>query len=465
MTPDREPSLVRGLGPWAAAAVTVGTMIGTGIYLKPSEMARLAGTPELVLWAWIVAGFLSLLGALCYAELGSAMPEAGGPYVYLRRAFGPRWGFLYGWSTTLLTNPASTASLAAGTVLFASFFLPGVTTPVLSLQMPLSGGQWLWTVSVGQLLAVGLIWAIALINFMRVAVGGWGGVARTATKVLTLAAVIGLGVVLGLQEPGMPAATVLGDHSRGTAGFMAAVVAALWAYTGWHTLLHAGGEVAAPGRNIPRALVGGFLTTALLFIVFNVVCLAVLPFDQIAGSDHVASDLLVAVAGSGMAGWLTLAMIISAIGSLTSSTMAGARVPYAMAREGEFFRWLGRVDPGTASPRRAVAFQAVLAPVLVLTGTFEELTALFIFAQWLFWALTVSALIRLRSREPELPRPYRVRPHPLVPALFIVLAIGVALSILVQRPVRSGVGLLLILSGVPAWSLWNRQRDSGPAAQ
>lgn len=458
MTPDREPSLVRGLGPWTAAAVTVGTMIGTGIYLKPSEMARLAGTPELVLWAWIVAGGLSLLGALCYAELGTAMPEAGGPYVYLRRAFGPRWGFLYGWATSLVTSPASTASLAAGTILFASYFFPGLTAPLLAIDLPLPGGPLQWTISLGQVLAAGLIGVIVLINFMRVSAVGWVGLVLTAIKVLSLAAVIGLGLFLGLRDAGNAPPDLVVHQSNGVTGFLAAVVAALWAYTGWHTLLHAGGEVADPVRNIPRAVVGGFLATALLFLAFNVVCLAVLPFDQIARSDHVASDMLVAVAGPGMAGWLTLAMIISALGTLNSSTMAGARVPYAMAREGEFFRVLGRVDRATAAPQMAVAFQGLLAPVLVLTGTFEELTALFIFAQWSFFALTGVALIRLRSTEPAQVGAYRARPYPLVPLLFIGLAGGLALSILLQRPVRSGIGLLLILSGLPVWSLWHKRQ-------
>ena len=465
MTPGRKTSLVRGLGPWAAGAVTVGTMIGTGIYLKPSEMARLAGTPDLVILAWVVAGFLSLLGALCYAELGTAMPEAGGPYIFLRRAFGPRWGFLYGWATAWVTSPASTASLAAGTLLFASYFFPGLSTVLVSLEVPVPGGPWLWSITLGQVLAAGLIGLIVLINFMRVAAVGWVGLLLTGIKVLSLAVVIGLGVVLGIRETGPALSPVAVHQSGGLSGFLAAVVAALWAYTGWHTLLHAGGEVADPARNIPRAVIGGFLGTATLFIIFNLVCLAVLPFEQIARSEHVASDMLLAVAGPGLAGWLTLAMIISAIGTLNSSTMAGARVPFAMAREGEFFEVLGRVDSRTAVPQAAVAFQGLLAPLLVLTGTFEELTALFVFAQWSFFGLSGAALIRLRSADPDRPGVYRSRPYPLVPLLFVILAGALAVSILIQRPVRSGLGLLLILTGLPAWSLWTRGRKSVASSQ
>lgn len=435
-------------------------MIGTGIYLKPSEMARLAGTPDLVLWAWVVAGALALLGALCFAELGTSMPEAGGPYVFLRRAFGPRWGFLYGWATSWVTSPASTASLAAGTLLFASFFFPGLATALFSMEVPIPGGPWLWVVTLGQLLAAVLIGVIVLINFMKVSAVGWVGLVLTTIKVGSLVAIIAVGVVLGLR--GDAAAPLSGNtfEPRGVGGFLAAVVAALWAYTGWHTLLHAGGEVADPVRNIPRAVIGGFLVTAALFIVFNVVCLVVLPFEAIVGSEHIASDMLVAAAGPGMAGWLTVAMIISAIGTLNSSTLAGARVPFAMAREGEFFAILGRVDARTAVPRAAVVFQGVLAPLLVLTGTFEELTALFIFAQWIFFALSGAALIRLRSRDASRPDLYRTRPYPLVPVLFVGLAAGLALSILIGRPVRSGLGLLLILSGLPAWSLWKGKPTS-----
>jgi APA family basic amino acid/polyamine antiporter len=241
--------------------------------------------------------------------------------------------------------------------------------------------------------------------------------------------------------------------------FLAALAAALWAYDGWEDLNLVGSEVADPQRNFPRALVGGVAFVALVYVLFSATCLKVLPFGEMANSQHVASDVLARVIGHGTATWITLAMVISALGSMNSSILSGARVPYAMARDGIFFKIADGIHPKYRTPGRALIFQGTLASVMALSGTFEELTSLYIFAGWIFYGLAVIALFRLRKTEPGLERPYRCWGYPWVPGLFVVGALALTVNIWFQRPGRSTIGLVLILAGLPLYRHWARKND------
>jgi amino acid transporter len=240
------------------------------------------------------------------------------------------------------------------------------------------------------------------------------------------------------------------------AAFLAALAAALWAYDGWEDLNLVGSEVTEPQKNFPRALLGGVALVAAIYLLFSAACLRVLPFSAVASSSHIASDVVEHVAGHGAAYWMTLAMVISAIGSLNSSVLSGARVPYAMARDGIFFKIADGIHPKFLTPARALIFQGVLAGLMALTGTFEELTNLFIFAAWIFYGLAVVALFRLRKTEPEMPRPYRCWGYPWVPGIFIAGAMALTIGILIDRPGRSSIGLLLIVAGLPFYRYWTR---------
>src|SRR6266478_8706137 len=238
--------------------------------------------------------------------------------------------------------------------------------------------------------------------------------------------------------------------------FLATLAASLWAYDGWEDLNLVGSEVENPQRNFPRALVGGVAFVAAIYLLFSAACLKVLPFESVAASPHIASDVVEHVAGRGAAAWITLAMVISALGSMNSSVLSGARPSYAMARDGIFFKIVDGIHPKYRTPGRALIFQAVLASLMALTGTFEELTNLFIFAAWIFYGAAVVALFRMRKTEPEMPRPYRCWGYPWVPGMFVAGALALTLSILVQRPGRSLIGLLLIAAGLPFYRHWNR---------
>jgi amino acid transporter len=456
--------LVRGLGAWASAAIVVGTMIGTGIFLKPAEMAREGRTVSVVFAAWIVGAILSLFGALSFAELGAMIPEAGGEYAYLRRAFGPAWGFLFGWMHSIVGRPSSMASISAGMMRFLSFLLPVVAAPLFTVHIAIPGlSGWLrpydFVFTWAQPLAV--LWLVAMtgVNYLGVRLGGAVQIFLTAIKIISVVIVIGVAFfspapAARVPDPFWPAA---GDGGGMILrAFLAALAAALWAYDGWEDLNLVGSEVQDPQRNFPRALVGGVSLVAVIYLLFSAACLKVLPFENVAASPHIASDVVEHVAGRGAAAWITLAMVISALGSMNSSVLSGARVPYAMARDGIFFKIADGIHPKYRTPARALIFECVLASVMALSGTFEELTNLFIFAGWIFYGFAVVALFRMRKTEPDLPRPYRCLGYPWVPGLFVAGALALTFNIWLQRPGRSSIGLLLILAGLPFYRSWQK---------
>jgi APA family basic amino acid/polyamine antiporter len=465
MSNVRKLELVRGLGPWTSAAIVVGTMIGTGIFLKPAEMAADAGSLLIVFAAWIAGGILSLFGALAFAELGAAIPEAGGEYAYLRRAFGPMWGFLFGWMHSIVGRPASMASIAAGLLRFCGFLVPALTVPifVLHLPVPFFHDPYVFVFSWAQPLAIVALAALAFINYLGVRVGGNVQVILTFIKVSSVAAIILL--AFALARPGGAGLHPFLPVAHGAAaltGFFGALAASLWAYDGWEDLNLVGSEVADPQRNIPRALILGVLFCSVIFMLFSAAAHWVLPFAQVAQSEHVASDVVARISGRNAALWVTLAMAVSALGTLNASTLSGARVPYAMARDALFFRRTARIHPTFRTPGGALLFECVLASVFVLSGTFEELTSLFIFATWIFYGLAVVSLMRLRRTEPDLPRSYHCWGYPWVPVTFVAGALALTITLWLARPVRSSIGLGLILSGLFFYRYWRKKLPGNP---
>jgi APA family basic amino acid/polyamine antiporter len=297
------------------------------------------------------------------------------------------------------------------------------------------------------------------VNYLGVRLGGAVQVVLTFLKIASVLLVIGVAFFLSRStaHPGDP----VWPSTPGLLGaFLAALAAALWAYDGWEDLNLVGSEVENPERNFPRALVGGVSMVTVVYLLFSAACLRVLPFESVARSSHIASDVVQYAAGRGAAFWVTLAMVVSGIGSLNSSTLSGARVPYAMARDGIFFRIADGIHPKFLTPARALIFQGVLASLMALTGTFEELTNLFVFAAWIFYGLAVVALFRLRKTEPEMPRPYRCSGYPWVPAIFVAGALALTVSLWLERPGRSSLGLLLIAAGLPFYRHWARRSST-----
>jgi amino acid transporter len=437
---------------WSATAIVIGDTIGTGVFLVTSDMARAVGSAMLVFVAWIAGGFIVLCGAFCYAELGAAFPKAGGPYVYLSRGLGPLWGFLFGWMSSFLERPVAMATLAAGFLRFAGFLFPVVGTPLFRGHV----GSYEFVFTMAQPLAAMVVLVVTAINYLSVRMGGAIQVLLTCLKMGTILGIVIAGVLFGGKHvvETVPVIAPLGWKTIGA--LLTGLVPAMWAYNGFNDLGDLGEEIVHPQKNIPVAIILGLLTVGGLYLLANVVYFHTLPFAEIAASQHVASDVVQSFAGARGAAWLTVAMAVSALGALHVVVMTGARIPFAMARDGVFFSFAKRIQPSFHTPSGALIFLGCVAALLALTGTFEELYSLFVFAVWIFFALTAIAVIRLRRVEPGLARPYRAWGYPWTVLIFFFAAVALTINLWMGRPVRSSLGLLVIAAGVPFFYRWRR---------
>jgi APA family basic amino acid/polyamine antiporter len=440
---ERKPHLVRDLGIWAATAVVIGDTIGTGVFLVSSDMARAVGSTQLVIAAWILGGLIVLFGAFCYAELGAAFPKAGGAYVYLEEGLGPVWGFLFGWMSSVLERPVGMATLAAGFLRFVGFFIPAVSTPWMSGHI----GSYEFTITAAQPLAAVIVLFVTAVNYFSVRMSGAIQVFLTALKILTIVIIVVAGVFLATPSAVTSAKPAYGLGS--ISALLTALVPAMWAYNGFNDLGTLGEEIRQPEKNLPRAILLGLAIIGLLYLSANLVYFHTLSFEQVKGSQHVASDAVSTFAGRSGAMWVTLAMAVSALGALHVVVLTGARIPYAMARDGVFFEFTGRIHPSFHTPTGSLVFLGTLAALLALTGTYEELYSLFVFAVWIFFALNAIALIRLRLKKPQMLRPYHAWGYPWTCIVFLIAALALTVNLWMIRPVRSTLGLLVILTGVP----------------
>jgi len=447
------PELARDLGVSHASAVVVGTIIGSGIFLVPSEMMQAVGSAKLVYLAWIVAGLLSFFGALTYAELGTMKPEAGGEYVYVRDGYGPLAGFLYAWTTFLISKPASIATVTTGFVRILgtfpalAFFNRNVaTTPMV--------------ITYGQLVAIGAAIFISILNYIGIRKAGDFQLVFTILKVGIILAivVVGFGASAGSWRN---FATDFAGAKGGITGFMAALVAALWAYDGWNDLNMVAGEIRRPERSIPIALVAGVGIVAALYILVNAAVQYVLPAAAVAASPRPASDAMAVTLGQAGASIVSAAMALSMLVTLNGTTMSGGRVPFAVARDGYFFSALAKVHPRFHTPSTSIVVQAILACLLLLVGgSFRQLFSLAIFAEWLFYLVTSSTLFVFRRREPGTDRPYKVWGYPVVPALFIAASAALLYYTFTDNLRNSFMGTLVIVAGIPVFYLFRRERHA-----
>jgi APA family basic amino acid/polyamine antiporter len=446
-------------------AVVVGSMVGQAIFLVSNDVARELGSPMRVLLLWITAGIVVLFGALCYAELGAAMPEAGGDYVYLTRGLSPIWGFLFGWTSTMILKPAPAAVITAGIVRLAGFLVPSISTPILAwhIRLPLVSHAFPFTLSASQPLAVTVIVLVTALNYFAVKTVGRVQIVLTALKVAALAAIFFLGLLPLKRIAVLPQPAPVPAHAPIEA-LLIAVVPVMLAYNGFQFLGNLGGEIINARRNLPRAVVLGTALVMILYALITWTYFHILGFSGVSHSAHVASDALTVMVGSGGAKWLTVFMILSAFGALHANFLSGPRVPFAMASEGHFFAFSSYIHPVFPTPSQAIIFHACIATMLVLTGTYQELYSYDIFATWAFFPLTVAALFQLRRKLPSLQRPYRVWGYPWTPLVFALVALAISFNLFLLRPVRSSVGLAIILLGIPFYRHWrNRTLDISAA--
>jgi len=455
---ERKPELIRGLGLAAASSIVVGTVIGTGIFLVTSSMLGAVKSPWVLILVWIVGAFLSLFGALTYAELGAALPAAGGEFVFLKRAYGRLPAYLYGWTLFAVSKPGSIAAQSTGFALFLTVLFPSLD--VTWRHYSVGVGASVFDLRLGgiQAIAVTMIVLLSAANARGVKVGGVIQTLFTACKVGGILALVGLGFGMGRGDwSHFAEKAAAGDlHAGALALFGVALIQALWAYDGWNNLPMVAGEVHNPQKNIPRALIVGMMLVGGLYILTNVAYVYVLHPQQIADSTRVASSVALELLGPFGANFIALIAAISTFASLNGSILTGSRVPYAAARDGLLFRPLARVHPRWLTPHVSIVAQALLAVVLVFSGTFSEIITYVIFSEWVFYGLVTAGVFVLRRREPALPRPYRTWGYPWVPAGFVVCSAVLLVNSLIEQPVQSGFGLLIILSGLLFYPLFRK---------
>ncbi len=452
-SPTKAPTLSRDLGVSHATALVVGTLIGSGIFLVPAEMMQAVGSAGLVYLAWVVGGVLSFAGALTYAELGAMKPQAGGEYIYIRDAYGPLPGFLYAWTTFAVSKPASVATITTGFVRILGTFPALAFMNHAAIRSPL-------LIAYGQFVAMAAAIVITWLNYIGVKRAGEFQLVFTVLKVAMIisVAVLGFSATSGSWRN-------FGTHftgaTGGIAGFMAALVAALWAYDGWNDLNMVGGEIRDPGRNIPIALLAGVATVAGLYMLTNAAVQYVLPAAAIAASPGPASEATAIAVGLWGAAIVSAGMAISMLVTLNGTTMSGARVPFALARDGYFFKAMAEVHPRFHTPSVALLVQLALSMFLLLfAGNFRQLFSLAIFAEWLFYMITASAVFVLRRKEPNAARPFRTWGYPLVPVMFIMAAAALLYYTFMQNARNSAWGVVVILAGVPIYSYFARKKKA-----
>jgi basic amino acid/polyamine antiporter, APA family len=437
--PAEPDALPRRLGIWSAAAVLVGSTIGSGIFRVPSTVAADVGTVGAMALLWVLGGMVALFGALTIAELAVLFPRSGGIYVFLREAYGPLPAFLFGWTELLVIRPSALGAIA---MLFAEYVQEFV---------PMSEGR-------VRLVAAGAILLLAAANARSVTWGAAVQNASTAAKVLALAGLAILAFALG---DGSGGALATGDFDltpSSWGGFGVALIAVMWAYDGWADLTFVAGEVRDPARTLPRALLGGTAAIVVIYLVVNAAYLYVLPVAEMAGRPLVAADAARKIFGEAGAAVVAAMVMTSAFGALNGAMMTGPRVFFAMAEDGLFFRPIAAVHPVYRTPWAAIALAALLGIGYVSIRTFEQLADAFILGIWPFYALAVGAVFLLRRRRSELPRPYRTVGYPVVPLVFLAASVLMLLNAAVEQPVSTLTGFAIILLGVPVFVVWQRFR-------
>ena len=436
-----QPELTRGLGPWAAASLVVGTIIGTGIFLKTAVMAQTGGSAAWVLAAWACAGALSLFGALTYAELGAMFPHAGGEYVFLRKGYGPTMGYLYAWNRFWIATPGSIAAYAVGT----TTFLGGV----VEIDPD------------SKLVALTLVVVFTVVNTLPVRAGGALQTLLTAMKVVMIGG-LAFGALFLARDGDWSRVTDSGAGFPGWSAFGAMVLAALWAYDGWNNLPMAAGEVRDPQRNLPRAIIWGALGVFAIYALVNVGYFHALPFSEITAksSTSIAQQTATQFLGGPAQALLAAAMAISAISAMNGSMLTGARVPYAVASDGLAPRVLATVAQGARVPVVSVLVQGGLACSYVMLGNFNQLTDAVVFASWLFYALNAGTVLILRAREPNRERAFRVPGFPVVPVVFMALAALLLFNAFWTAPRASLLGASTTALGFVVFFTFYRKRAS-----
>ena len=448
---NHSPKLERQLGLFDSSMMVIGIVIGSGIFMTTGLMAEAIPSVSLILLIWVLGGLQMLAGALTYAELGAAMPNAGGQYVYLREADGPLPAFLFGWVAFSAYVTGTNAAIAVAIAEHLGSFYPSLSTHSILVNIGNFG------LSVGQLVAVSLLVVLSVVNYLGVILGKWVQNIFTVLKIgsILLFALAGIFISTGNQINFSLNPTGMGFGSIIT-GIGIALVAVNWTVGGWEYVTFTAGEIKNPKRNLPLALFIGTLVILVLYLLINITYLKALPMNALAGEIKVGEATAKALYGQDIAGLFIIVVIISMFGALNGNILVGARVTYAMAKDNLFFPSAAKVHPKNHTPGNAIIIQGVWSSILALSGTFEELITLVVFVNFMMWITAASTVFVLRKKQPDLDRPYKVWGYPYIPAFFILLSTAIMINIFFTAPAQSFLGIGLTLIGVPAYLFWKK---------
>lgn len=437
---ENQGSLARALGAWDVATLTAGTVLGSGIFLAAAYVPREVPHPTLVMLLWVVGGLVAIAGALSYAELGTMFPEAGGQYHYLKQAYGPLVGFLFGWTALFAIQSGGLAYLAVAFGEYLEAFLPAISTKNVLATVPI--GPWRWTLNTAQVAGVVAIVFLSVINAFGVRQGSGVQGTLTAVKVAALIGLVGAGLwVTPNASPDWTAPLPTGNLLPGIG---LGLVAILGNYDGWYQATLSAGEIRNPSRNLPLGMILGTLVVGLIYCLVNLVYFRAMPLAAIGGSEKIGEDAARALLGPTVGRWIVAAVLLSVFGSISSSVVGASRLAFPMAQDRIFFPSLARVHPRYRTPTGGIILLGVWSSILVISGSYEQLFNYALFASFIFHAATGAALLTLRRTMPDAPRPYRVWGYPWVPIFFVVVMTGLVVNTVRERPLETGVGLLLV---------------------
>jgi len=454
------PQLVRGLGVLDVALITFGTVVGSAIFIAAGIVPREMPQPGVLMALWVVGSLLSIAGVLTYAELGAMFPEAGGAYHYLKAAYGPLLGFLFGWTSFLVIQSGTIAFLAVASAERLGYFLPFFQAANVAFTIPL--GVTSWAIKGSQLGAAILISMFCAINYVGLREGARFQNFLSIIKIGSLVALVGFGFAApAAVEPDWWTFPSDIDWVRGVG---LAMIGVLWCFDGFYQATFCGGEIRDPGRNLPRGMIIGLLITLVLYLLVNLVYLRALPIEELGRVNGVGEASATVLFGASWAPLMTLAVFVSIFGCLASSLLTSPRIFLPMAQDGLFFRSLAKIHPRYRTPSASIVALGFWATVLAFSGTYEQLGTYVIFAVFMFHAATGAAVIVLRQKQPMRLRPYRTWGYPWTPIIFILTALAFVISTLIERPVQSLWGILLVALGLPAYAWWRRAAKSNAVA-
>jgi len=456
-----EKSLIRQLGLFDSSMMMMGIVIGSGIFVTTGLIAQALPSASLILLCWLVGGVLTLAGASIYAELGVAMPEAGGQYVYLREAYGPLPAFLFGWLMILVYVSGSIAALAVAFAEYCTYFIPCISADNLLFSATIGTGKISIPLSVStiQIMALAMILLLSAVNYLGVVFGKLVQNIFTVIKIGCILLFIGLGFTIGKTIPidlSLNPANL--SFSQLVIGFGVALVAVSWTFDGWTNVNFICGEIKNPKRNLPLALVLGTLIVTIIYMLVNIIYLSAMPLSEMAGDVTIAESAAKAMFGNAAIALFSGAVLISIFGALNGNIFTGARVVYKMGEDKYFFKRAGDLHPKYKTPAFAIVIQTVWACVLTLSGSFEQLMTYVIVGAMLFWIAAAASVFTLRKKYPDLPRPYKTWGYPVTPIIFIVANAGILINTFVANPLEPIMGILIILSGIPVFYYWNKKR-------